>query len=157
MKKNLLYLFALICSMTLFTACSDDDDNTPQTMTTADLAGTYTGTLTLALGEGTEPTPVPNIAITVTRIDDTSVNVKVADLDLGMGTPLSIELDCTAALSETSAALSGNANLEIPLFPGTPLPTTLAGTCDGTNVDLDITVTEAPAVETVHVSFTGTK
>lgn len=30
MKKNLFYLFALICSMSLFTACSDDDDNTWQ-------------------------------------------------------------------------------------------------------------------------------
>lgn len=28
MKKNLLYLFALICSMSLFTACSDDDEDT---------------------------------------------------------------------------------------------------------------------------------
>ena len=28
MKKNLFYLFALICSMSLFTACSDDDDPT---------------------------------------------------------------------------------------------------------------------------------
>lgn len=27
MKKNLFYLFALICSMSLFTACSDDDDD----------------------------------------------------------------------------------------------------------------------------------
>ncbi|KAB4394575.1 DUF4925 domain-containing protein, partial [Bacteroides thetaiotaomicron] len=26
MKKNLFFLFALICSMSLFTACSDDDD-----------------------------------------------------------------------------------------------------------------------------------
>ena len=28
MKKNLLYLFALICSVSLFTACSDDDEKT---------------------------------------------------------------------------------------------------------------------------------
>lgn len=28
MKKNLFYLFALICSMSLFTACSDDDEDT---------------------------------------------------------------------------------------------------------------------------------
>ena len=27
MKKNLLYLWALICSVALFTACSSDDDN----------------------------------------------------------------------------------------------------------------------------------
>ena len=26
MKKSLFFLFALICSMSLFTACSDDDD-----------------------------------------------------------------------------------------------------------------------------------
>ena len=30
MKKNLLYLFALICSVSLFTACSDDDDKSWQ-------------------------------------------------------------------------------------------------------------------------------
>ena len=39
MKKNLFYLFALICSMGLFTACSDDDDDkscpVPQTEFTA--------------------------------------------------------------------------------------------------------------------------
>ena len=28
MKKNLLYLWALICSVSLLTACSSDDDNT---------------------------------------------------------------------------------------------------------------------------------
>ena len=27
MKKNLLFLLMLICSMSLFTACNDDDDN----------------------------------------------------------------------------------------------------------------------------------
>lgn len=34
MKKNLLFLFALICSMSLFTACSNDDDQ-------PDYTGTY--------------------------------------------------------------------------------------------------------------------
>ncbi len=32
MKKNLFYLFALICSMSLFTACSDDDEDTGWTV-----------------------------------------------------------------------------------------------------------------------------
>lgn len=42
MKKNLLYLFALICSVSLFTACSDDD--------APDYSGTYKGeTLVLKL------------------------------------------------------------------------------------------------------------
>lgn len=35
MKKNLFYLFALICSMSLFTACSDDDDKVNTDLNTA--------------------------------------------------------------------------------------------------------------------------
>ena len=39
MKKNLFYLFALICSMSLFTACSDDDDDTWQQIPQTELSG----------------------------------------------------------------------------------------------------------------------
>lgn len=38
MKKNLFYLFALICSMSLFTACSDDDDTTWQQIPTDEIS-----------------------------------------------------------------------------------------------------------------------
>ena len=53
MKKNLLYLWALICSVSLLTACSSDDDNTVNDETTPpeeeavvtapDVVGTYWG------------------------------------------------------------------------------------------------------------------
>ena len=52
MKKNLLYLWALICSVALFTACSSDDDNDisgnnpPEeeaVVTAPDVVGTYWG------------------------------------------------------------------------------------------------------------------
>lgn len=39
MKKNLLFLFALICSMSLFTACDNDDDK----VTLQDLSKEYSG------------------------------------------------------------------------------------------------------------------
>lgn len=42
MKKNLFYLFALICSVSLFTACSDDDD-TPK-FPKDEVNATYTST-----------------------------------------------------------------------------------------------------------------
>ena len=32
MKKNLFYLFALVCSLSLFTACSDDDEKKELTL-----------------------------------------------------------------------------------------------------------------------------
>ena len=46
MKKNLFYLFALICSMSLFTACSDDDDEVKYPIDT-ELAGGYVGNLSV--------------------------------------------------------------------------------------------------------------
>lgn len=60
MKKNLLYLFALVCSMSLFTACNDDD----QDETVSPLVGTYvmqgytTATITDADGKDKLDCPV---------------------------------------------------------------------------------------------------
>ena len=42
MKKNLFYLFALICSMSLFTACSDDDPDYSKVIE-EEIAGNYKG------------------------------------------------------------------------------------------------------------------
>ena len=42
MKKNLLYLFALICSVSLFVACNDDD---PEYIQDGEFDGVYLGTL----------------------------------------------------------------------------------------------------------------
>ena len=50
MKKNLLYLFMLICSVSLFTGCSDDDDNGGGDLAMAlqsSVLGTYEGDLLL--------------------------------------------------------------------------------------------------------------
>lgn len=50
MKKNLLYLLMLLCSVSMFTSCGDDDDKDDNK---ADVAGTYAGTLGVTLdGEG---------------------------------------------------------------------------------------------------------
>ena len=58
MKKNLLYLWTLICSVALFTACSSDDDNDisgnnpPEeeaVVTAPDVVGTYWGNLDISM------------------------------------------------------------------------------------------------------------
>lgn len=55
MKKNLLYLFALICSMSLFTACSDDDKpEVPPTV--EDIVAEYAGENLKLTVSGAEPT-----------------------------------------------------------------------------------------------------
>ena len=43
MKKNLFYLFALICSMSLFTACSDDDEAPGNSGVVGEVVGDYKG------------------------------------------------------------------------------------------------------------------
>ena len=42
MKKSLLYLFMLVCSMSMFTSCSDDDDDVKYPVD-SELAGAYKG------------------------------------------------------------------------------------------------------------------
>lgn len=49
MKKNLFYLFALICSMSLFTACSNDDDPDYTQVIENEIAGEYKGALDISL------------------------------------------------------------------------------------------------------------
>ena len=159
MKKNLLYLFALICSVTLFTACSDDDE-TPVAPTAADLAGTYTGTLTLALGEGTEPTEVgTTVPIEVIAGEGNTITISLTGFNLGGELPLDIVVEnCAVTFGEDNVgAIQGQKDLELALFPGMALPTTVTGTCDGTDLNLNMDVTNAPLVGTVHVTYDGTK
>lgn len=161
MKKNVLYLLALICSVTLFTACSDDDE-TPA-FTLDNVAGTYAGTINLSVGDG-EATDLPgSYDLEVTKGEGSTVTIALRNfaIDLGGGTELplgDIVVDCTATVLDNSASISGQDDVELDgLFPGIPLPTTVTGTCDGTNLSLNIDVTGVPAFNTVAVVFAGTK
>ncbi|MEG1543142.1 MAG: DUF4925 domain-containing protein [Tannerellaceae bacterium] len=64
MKKNLLYLFTVLCSLSFFSSCSDDDKNNA-----ADFSGTYAGENLKMTYAGVE------MAKTLT-VDKTSVTLK---------------------------------------------------------------------------------
>lgn len=110
MKKNLFYLFALICSMSLFTACSDDDDDkvvcpVPQTEFTVatGLNLTYNGGA--MLGKKVTFTPDASDATKATLV-------------------LAGNLDLSGILTREAASGSFGAGV----FPGSPvvtLPVTL--------------------------------
>ena len=54
MKKSLLYLFMLVCSVTLFTGCIDDDDT--EFVQVTDISGDYQGRLVVSInGSAAEP------------------------------------------------------------------------------------------------------
>lgn len=72
MKKSIFYLFAVICTMCLFTACSDDDDNDGP-LIVDNVVGTYKGTLTV-LGA-----PTPDTSISLIKVSDSEVTIELKD------------------------------------------------------------------------------
>lgn len=59
MKKNLLYLFTVLCTLSLFTACGDDDNDKK----TVDYSGSYTGeSLAVSMGDVVLPVKAVSIA-----------------------------------------------------------------------------------------------
>ena len=98
MKKNLLYLLALVCSLTFFAACSSDDDdsdnkdngNPPEeeaVITAPDVVGTYWGNLDISMipdgsdqeiviGDGIEK------FITLSQVSNTEVKIELKEFEL---------------------------------------------------------------------------
>ena len=75
MKKKLFYyLFAVLCTATLFTSCSDDDDNgkngDDQTEVT-DISGNYKGNLVVSI-DGSAADPVSQVISIAKSGDQTS-------------------------------------------------------------------------------------
>lgn len=63
MRKSLLYVFAVICTMGFFTACGDDDDSS-SSGNWQDLSKTYEGkSVNLVMGEVTIPVDGKSVVI----------------------------------------------------------------------------------------------
>lgn len=93
MKKKLFYLFALVCSMSLFTACSDDDDvkvNTDlnTTYTSADAANqlvlTYGGEVMLGKKVSFDTTDGKNATIVLAGAD---ISLTKSNMSAGLVNP----------------------------------------------------------------------
>lgn len=89
MKKNLFYLFALICSMSLFTACSDDDNDAnwkkvPSQAISAENLSLTTNTQNITgasvkLVMSDEQNGVLTLTKAIRGLDEVEVNVTVAE------------------------------------------------------------------------------
>lgn len=94
MKKKLFYLFALVCSMSLFTACSDDDDDVKvntdlnTTYTSADainqLVLTYGGEVMLGKKVSFDTTDGMNATIVLEGAD---ISLTRSDMSAGLVNP----------------------------------------------------------------------
>ena len=176
MKKNLLYLLLLLCSVSMITSCGDDDDKDDNK---ADVAGTYAGTLGVTLdGEG----PISSSqSIELTSPADNKINfvlknfilqagmggeagqsvpvgnIKITDIDL-VGTNGNYTFTKTANIKIEAGDKEGIASDAWmgPIISGTSgIPVTLKGTITGNDIKLDITI---PFMNmNIAVQFSGAK
>ena len=148
MKKNLFYyLFAMICSVALFASCSDDDDEVTG-LTIDQVVGTFTGQLEV-LNQS-----IPGTSIFVTKVDANTVKVELKDFKFSGLTIGDISAECKVALDREGDDfdLNGQAalgNIELPI--------SITGEVDAKELDIDINITNVPALNTLKVEFEGTK
>ena len=113
MKKNLLYLFALICTLNFFIACSDDDDDKkPVSEVWKELNGTYEGgkNLTLKLDNGVIYSAGKSV-----EIEPTSETTAI--IILKQVVPEATEIKVNAKLTNKIIYMNYNAGAEIVIDP----------------------------------------
>ena len=113
MKKNLFYLFALICSVSLFTSCSDDDD--PVYPIEEELAGTYKGELGISVND----TPIGSgilqkVYISKSASGNNQVKLELKNFSFGDFNLGDIQVDPCAVKEQNGAySFTGSQNLNL--------------------------------------------
>ncbi|MDC7136564.1 calycin-like domain-containing protein [Bacteroides zhangwenhongii] len=179
MKKNLLYLLALVCSITFFAACSSDDDdskknegNEPEeeaVVTAPDVVGTYWGNLNISMiADGSDQENViadgvPKF-ITFSQVSDTEIKIELKDFELFMNGKImkfgDIVIDkCTVKKGEGISTFTGQQQLT---FAGEAAAlgacdVTVAGTVEGADANMTINVKVSALQQTVKVTYSGVK
>lgn len=180
MKKNLLYLLALVCSLAFFAACSNDDDesedknngNPPEeeaVITAPDVVGTYWGNLDIAMiPDGTDQEIVIGDGIekfiTFSQASNTEVKIELKDFELFINQQIlrfgDIVVDkCEVKKQEGVSAFTGQQDLT---FAGDAAalgtcPVTVTGTVEDGNTNMTINVKVPALQQTVKVTYFGVK
>lgn len=180
MKKNLLYLLALVCSLTFFAACSSNDDdsdnkdneNPPEeevVITAPDVVGTYWGNMDIfmipddsdqeiVIGDGIEK------FITLLQVSNTEVKIELKEFELFINQQIlefgDIVVDkCEVKKREGVSTFTGQQDLT---FEGNAAslgtcPVTITGTVKDGNTDMTINVKVPALQQTVKVTYSGVK
>lgn len=111
MKRSLFYLFALICSMGLFTGCSEDDPDYTQVIDT-EIAGGYRGELNVNV-DGTDLGSSYQ-KFTVEKAGATAINLYIKDFSF-MSIPVGdVELlNCPLSESNGSYTFTGTTTVKV--------------------------------------------
>lgn len=137
MKKSLLYLFMLVCSVTLFTGCSDDDDT--EFVQVTDISGDYQGRLVVSI-DGSAAEPVSQL-ISIVKSGEQNSQVLLSLRDFSFAGQLvgDIEVPCTVVEKDGVQEFSGQKDLSFTTEFGAALgtlPTSVNGTVEGKSINI---------------------
>lgn len=155
MKKSLLYLFMLVCSVSIFMSCSDDDDEVKYPIDT-ELAGGYVGNLSVNV-DGNQMGTTENQKITISQsnkgTNQIALSLKNFTFLVNVG---DIEVDpCTVKAIDGGYAFEGQQNLDL-VQPLGNCPVSISGTVKGSNINIEIGV-KVGANQNVKATFVGRK
>lgn len=161
-KRLFYYLFAVLCTVTLFTSCSDDDDNGKGDDQTevADISGNYKGNLVVSINE--HPADPISQVISITKSGNQTSQVVLSLKNFSFGGQLvgDIEVPCMVEEREGTQSFSGQKNLTFTTPFGQllgTLPTSVNGTVKDGKICMKIGVTVAALEQVVDVDFDGNK
>lgn len=160
MKKNLFYLFALICSMSLFTACSDDDEAPGNSGVVGEVVGDYKGLMDVYYED-----PDLEIAkdmqqkITIKKSSDTSIGLELKNFVITINnTPLPIGdiavENCPLKVEGDKYLFTGNADLDLIVGK---CAVSVEGAINGEAIELIIKVNVDNGSMKVRVEYKGHK
>lgn len=161
MKKNLfLCLFAALCTMGTFTACSSDDEPGVTTPAAADVTGNYKGNLDVKITQGEMEIPggkVENQLVSVTKAGESTVSLSISDFSF-MGIQIGdINLnDCQLSGSGDKYTFTGTTKVNAAILTA---DVDAEGTFEGDKltINMDIAASLGSVKQTVKVVYTGTK
>lgn len=155
MKKKLLFLVALVCSMSLFSACSDDDK--PVLPIEQDLAGNYKGELGISIDGQSLGNLPQKVYITKSAAGENQLKLELksfmfASLNLG-----DIQVDpCVVTENAGTYSFTGSQTITLAAPIGA-CPVTVNGTCKDGKISINIGVKVEALNQNVTAIFDGTK
>mgnify|MGYP000044769281 FL=1 len=161
-KRLFYYLFAVLCTVTLFTSCSDDEgDDIPTVIPIEqEIAGDYKGTMDVYyVGV---PDPIASglsQKVYVTKASDTAVKLELRDFvfflgseELNLGT-IAVE-NCPVTVEGTSYKFSGNQKMTLLVGD---CDVAVSGTIGSGNLAMIVDVKVGGRILQVKVDYKGTK
>lgn len=155
MKTKLLYLFSMLCMLSLFSGCSDDDKVEP---IGTGFDGVYKGTLDVDL-DGTKVGENLPQKVYVTKVGENDIKMELKNFSFGAMALGNISVDkCNAEMQgENACKFDGEQKLTLPIVGECDV--VMNGTIVGEKLEMviDVKATQSGAAITVKVDFTGTK